>query len=73
MKEKYIITVESGINPDTGEAVSKKLKTFKNERDAISFVKDPKNIRMYRYMSLTCRKGEEGIIRTWDEKRECWN
>lgn len=61
MKSKYIV-----YGDDDCEVTS-----FRNERDALAFVADPKNLRRYGELSLTCRDAN-GNHYMWDERTNEW-
>lgn len=47
MKSKYVVLHEGGYDVTDGHSSYKKVKTFKNEREAMAFITDPKNLYMY--------------------------
>ncbi|MBQ8619072.1 MAG: hypothetical protein IJ418_16370 [Clostridia bacterium] len=71
MKSKYVVLQESSYDITNGHSTYKKVKTFKNEPEAIAFVSDPKNIRMYGGLFLECHSAD-GVCYEWNADRQEW-
>lgn len=63
MKRKYIVSQE--------QVDRKPVKTFRNEPEAVAFVSDEKNQRMYGGLLLEY-KVADGIVYRWDAGKEGW-
>ncbi len=63
MKRKYIVFQE--------QIERKTVKTFRNEPEAVAFVSDEKNQRMYGGLLLEY-KGTDGIVYHWDAGKGEW-
>lgn len=63
MKHKYIVSQE--------QIDRKTVKTFRNEPEAVAFVSDEKNQRMYGGLLLEY-KGADGIVYHWDASKGEW-
>ena len=70
MKRKYTIYQDAGFERETGP-VREAVKTFKNERDALSFYNDPKNVRRFGTLYLNMQD-EAGVTYDWDDRKEMW-
>lgn len=53
-----------------GDASFTKVKKFKNERDAIAFIEDDKNVRMYIQPFIRMEDGNNAYI--WNEAKRQW-
>lgn len=74
MKVKYEVSVETGYDVMDGHSSYRTVKTFKgrqNEKNAISFIEDPRNLRVHGYMFLEMFD-EDGNHFTWNEDRRVW-
>ena len=75
MKAKYNVYRETGFDPETRTYVKKLFKTFKNERDALSYYNDPKNTRAYGtlYLEMVNNAGRfdwNDFTHTWHKRSE---
>lgn len=71
MKSKYVVLRESGYDESRRCSKYDRVKTFKNEQDAISFVSDMKNVRMHGELFLECY-GSDGNHYEWDVNKNEW-
>ena len=71
MKSKYIVLRGGNYDETGGRSIYKKVKTFKNEPEAIAFVSDPKNLRMHGELFLKCHN-YDGNRREWDACKKEW-
>lgn len=64
MKKYYVCQAKPGTDS------YQKVKKFKNERDAISFIEDGKNICQYIQPFLRMEDGDNAYI--WNESKRQW-
>lgn len=64
MKKYFVCQAEPGNNS------YQKVKKFKNERDAIAFIEDDKNIGQYIQPFLRMEDGDRAYI--WNELKQKW-
>lgn len=70
MKQQFLVCYESGLDA-LGAPVMTRIKTFKNEPDAIAFYENPRNERRYPNMTLESRTGD-GSTYEWDARNREW-
>ena len=71
MKAKYAVYREYCHDETTGGILYKRVKTFKNEPEAMAFIDDPKNLYMYGELFLECHY-PDGKIFDWDSYKRKW-
>jgi len=69
MKRAFDVYFESGYDTN-GVPVTTKVKTFKNEPDAVAFFENPRNERRYKNMTLT--RTVDGETHEWDPRKRDW-
>ena len=57
MKSKYVVLRESGYDVTNGHSSYSKVKSFRNEPEAMAFITDPKNLRLYGELFLELDQG----------------
>lgn len=70
MPQKYEVYHEVGWDEKTGTAKYERLKTIKNEKEALAFANSIENIGKYGNMRIEARLG--GVSYTYNEKTESW-
>lgn len=71
MKTKYVVLRESSYDVADGHSSYSKVKDFRHENDALAFVTDPMNLRMYGEMFLEYHS-PDGLIYEWDGSKQEW-
>lgn len=71
MRSKYVVLRESSYDVTNGHSSYSKVKTFRNEADALGFISDPKNLRMYGELFLECHS-YDGLTYEWDVSKQEW-
>lgn len=71
MKAKYYVYREYCHDETTGGTLYKRIKTFKNEPEAMAFIDDPKNLYMYGELFLECHS-PDGKIYDWESYKQEW-
>lgn len=71
MKSKYEVFRESGYDETNGHSSYSKVKSFRNEPEAVAFITDPKNLRMYGELYLE-RRCDDGACYEWDACKKEW-
>lgn len=71
MKAKYVVYREYCFDETIGGTLYKRVKTFKNEPEAMAFIDDPKNLYMYGELFLE-RHYPDGNICDWDACKQEW-
>lgn len=71
MKSKYVVLHEGGYDVTDGHSPYKKVKTFKNEPEAMAFITDPKNLYMYGELFLEYYSAD-GKQYDWDSGKQEW-
>lgn len=71
MKSKYVVLREDSYDVTNGHSSYSKVKTFRNEAEALTFISDPKNLRMYGELFLECRS-YDGLTYEWDTSKQEW-
>lgn len=70
MKHRFIVSHEV-YDPETDNLATKDVKVFKNEPEALSFIRNPNNTRRYGSLNLT-RHGGDGSVSEYNEHRGEW-
>lgn len=70
MRRQFEICYESGIDA-SGTPIITRIKTFKNEPEAIAFYENPRNERRYGTMTLESRSSD-GTTYEWDARKREW-
>lgn len=71
MKSKYTVYRESVYDVTNKPSSYSRVKTFKNEPEAMAFISDMKNLRMYGEMYLE-RRDSDGSRFSWDDSKQEW-
>ena len=71
MKSKYVVLRESGYDVTNGHSSYSKVKSFRNEPEAMAFISDPKNLLMHGELFLE-RHDPDGKHYDWDESKQEW-
>lgn len=71
MKAKYVVYNETGHDEETGETLYSRVKTFKNEPEALDFIDNPKNLYMYGELFLELHS-PDGTRYDWDSHQRAW-
>lgn len=71
MKSKYVVLCEGDYDGANGHSSYAKVKTFRNEPEALLFVSDSKNLRLYGELFRE-RRDSDGSRYEWDNVRQEW-
>lgn len=71
MKTKYVVLRESSYDVTNGHSSYSKVKSFRNEPEAMAFITDPKNLRLYGELFLELYS-YDGSRYEWDSSKQEW-
>lgn len=71
MRSKYVVFYERDYDVTNGHSSYSRLKPFRNEADALAFIYDPKNLRIYGEMFLEHHTAD-GLCYEWDGSKKEW-